>query len=433
MKLEKTFAFFLLIAALIFCVSCGGKGSKYDDLDDSDAVDNDSEKEDEDKPLPVTDEDGDDNGDTEADDSDTETDDSDTEADDSDTESDADEISDDTDDDTNEPRPDNDPNDEEPVSDGDNTIEPSDTDSISHKDDSEIICTGQTKCYNSIEEITCPPQPDEDFFGQDAQYAGKGYCFPKSWDSTNQQIVTDYNTGLVWQRKLPSTYEGCTGNSGALCLYSQAVNFCENLELENFNDWRLPTPEEFATIIDYGRTPAINTDIFSVPKSLVRNFWTQTASASGGKIWYVDFTKGSTELDDDNAKLVRCVRGNYQLSSADFEIENEGSEDEIVEDSVHNLHWKIIESEEGFKWKKSLEQCKDLGTGWRLPSINELASLLDYSLSQPASKFPLLPSDAFWSSTSYNESPDYAWRINSANGIIETGKKTKTAAVICVK
>ena len=425
MKLEKTFAFFLLIAALVFCVSCGGKGDKYDDLDDYDAVDNDSEKEDEDKPLPVTDEDSDDNGDTESDDSDTE----------SKVDDDNAEPQDDTDNDRDDTRPDNDPNDEEPVSDedADNTIEPSDTDSISHKEDSEIICTGQTKCYNSIEEITCPAQSDEDFFGQDAQYAAKGYCFSKSLDAANSQIVTDNNTGLVWQKKIPSTYEGCTGNSGALCLYSQAVNFCENLELENFSDWRLPTPEEFATIIDYGRTPAINTDIFSVPKSLVRNFWTQTASASGGKIWYVDFTKGSTELDDDNAKLVRCVRGNYQLAGADFEIENEGSEDEIVEDSVHNLYWKIIESEEGFKWKKSLEQCKELGTGWRLPSINELASLLDYSLSQPASKFPSLPSDAFWSSTSYNESPDYAWRINSLNGTIETGKKTKTAAVICVK
>lgn len=425
MKSEKFFSCFLLIAALLFCISCGGKGSKYDDLDDYDAVDNDSEKEDADKPVPVTDEDTDDNGDTEADDSDTE--------------SDADEISDDTDDDTDEPRPDDDQNDEEPVpdKDADNPIEPSDTDSISHKDDSEIICTGQTKCYNSIEEITCPTQPDEDFFGQDAQYADKGYCFQKSLDATDPQIVTDNNTGLVWQRKLPSTYEGCTGNSGALCLYSQAVNFCENLELENFNDWRLPTPEEFATIIDYGRTPAINTDIFSVPKSVVRDFWTQTASASGGKIWYIDFTKGSTELDSDNAKLVRCVRGNYQLPGADFEIENEGSEEEIVEDSAHNLYWTKAASAEALKWKKSIEYCQNLNydgnTGWRLPSINELASILNYSIAQPASKFPSLPSDAFWSSTSYNESPDYAWRINSSSGIIETGKKTKTASVICVK
>ena len=419
MKSEKTFAFFLLIAALIFCISCGGKGNKYDDLvDDYDTAGNDSEKEDV-ETVPVTDEDTDNNGDTEPDDSDTG--------------SDSDEISDDTDSDTNEPRPDNDPNDEEPVPDEDNTVEPSDTDSISNKEDSEILCTGQTKCYNSIEEITCPAQPDpdnEDFFGQDAQYAEKGYCLPQSLDSANEQIVTDYNTGLVWQRKLPATYEGCSGNGGALCLYSQAVSFCDNLELENFDDWRLPTPEELETIIDYGRTPAINTDVFTVPNPTSYNFWAQTGSAlQSSKKWYVNFTKGSVELDDNIAKLVRCVRGSNQLSDADF---NE-VDDEIVEDSARGLSWKIIESEEGFKWKKSLNQCKNLGSGWRLPSINELASLLDYSLYHPASDFPSLPLTSFWSSTSYNESPDYAWRINSSTGAIETGKKTKTASVICVK
>lgn len=425
MKSEKIFSFFLLLAALVFCISCGGKGSKYDDLDDYDAVDT----EDKDTPAPVTDEDTDENGDTEPDDSDSE----------SDVDEDTPEIPDEIND-NDKPRPDSDvdtDSDEEPVPDEDNPIEPSDTDSISHKDDPEIVCTGQTKCYDAIEEISCPTQPEENFFGQDAQYASKGYCFPKSLDSTNPQIVTDNNTGLVWQRKIPSTYEGCTGNNGALCLFSQAVNFCENLELENFNDWRLPTPEEFATIIDYGRTPAINKDIFSIPNSIVRDFWTQTAAASGSKIWYVDFTKGSTELDSDNAKLVRCVRGSNQLPGADFTIENEGNEEEIVEDSAHNLFWTKSASEEALKWKPAIDYCNNLNyngtTGWRLPSINELASILNYSLSQPASTFPSLPSDTFWSSTSYNESPDYAWRINSSNGTIETGKKTKTAAVICVK
>ncbi|MBO7126052.1 DUF1566 domain-containing protein [bacterium] len=417
MKSEKIFSFFLLLAALVFCISCGGKGGKYDDPDDFDAVDT----EDKDNPAPVTDEDTDDNGDTEPDDSDTEP----------DVDDDNPEIPDDTDDNDN-PRPDRDESDsdEEPVPDEDNPIEPSDTDSISHKEDSEIVCTGQTKCYNSSEEITCPSTSDEDFFGQDAQYASKGYCFPKSLDASNPQIITDNNTGLVWQRKIPATYEGCTGNDGAYCLYQQALNFCENLTLENFDDWRLPTPEEFATIIDYGRTPAINKEIFSIPNTLFRDFWTLTGL-------YVDFTKGSTESGDSSAKLVRCVRGDFQLPVADFTITNEGSDEEIVEDSAHNLYWTKIESEEALKWKKALNYCNKLNygdnSGWRLPSINELASILDYSASEPASKFPSLSSTSFWSSTSYNESPDYAWRINSSNGTIETGKKTKEASVICVK
>ena len=421
MKSEKIFSLFLLIAALVFCISCGGKGGKYDDLDDYDAVDNDSAEEDKDNHVPATDEDTDDNGDTEPDGSDTE----------SDADSDNPEIPDDTDD-NDKPRPDKDDpdSDEDPVSDEDDPVEPADNDSISHKDDPEIICTGQTKCYNSSSEITCPSTSDEDFFGQDAQYSAKGYCFPKSLDATNAQVVVDNNTGLVWQRKLPLTYEGCTGNDGAYCLYQQAVDFCEDLELENFDDWRLPTPDEIATIIDYGRTPAINSDKFSIPKSSFRDFWTMAGL-------YVDFTKGSIKSGDSSAKLVRCVRGQNQLPAAEFTIANEGNDEEIVEDSAHNLYWTKFESEEPLKWKKALEYCRNLNygetTGWRLPSINELASILSYSGSEPASNFPSLSSTSFWSSTSYNESPDYGWRINSSNGTIETGKKTKEASVICVK
>ena len=32
--------------------------------------------------------------------------------------------------------------------------------------------TGQTKCYDASKQIACP-QPGEDFYGQDAQYAGE--------------------------------------------------------------------------------------------------------------------------------------------------------------------------------------------------------------------------------------------------------------------
>ena len=38
--------------------------------------------------------------------------------------------------------------------------------------------TGQTKCYNNTEEIPCP-QPGEDFYGQDAQYAGPARSYTK--------------------------------------------------------------------------------------------------------------------------------------------------------------------------------------------------------------------------------------------------------------
>lgn len=71
--------------------------------------------------------------------------------------------------------------------------------------------TGQTKCYNNSEEITCP-QPGEDFHGQDAQYTINPHSYTKMGQNdvvlpdTDAQaegwIMTKDNvTGLIWEVK----------------------------------------------------------------------------------------------------------------------------------------------------------------------------------------------------------------------------------------
>jgi len=63
--------------------------------------------------------------------------------------------------------------------------------------DCPIPDTGQTKCYDNTQEITCP-QPGEDFYGQDAQYP----CNPQSYTSLAGGIMVQDNvTGLVWEVK----------------------------------------------------------------------------------------------------------------------------------------------------------------------------------------------------------------------------------------
>ena len=68
--------------------------------------------------------------------------------------------------------------------------------------------TGQTKCYNKTDVITCP-SPGQPFYGQDANYTinpmsytkldGSGNALPDS--APSWVMVRDNVTGLIWEMK----------------------------------------------------------------------------------------------------------------------------------------------------------------------------------------------------------------------------------------
>ena len=89
-------------------------------------------------------------------------------------------------------------------------------------------------------------------------------------------------------------------------------------------------------------------------------------------------------------------------------------------------------------WYEAMIQCRDVGIGgrkgWRLPTVEELASLLD----PQQSGFPYLPSGhpfenvqqaPYWTATTYYSFTDivgyYAYYVNmSSGGVAEGGKDT---------
>ena len=436
MKLKKALFFTLLFTAFIFCTSCGGKSSKYD-IDDDIIGDDDTTD---------TEEPGNDDGETPADttddDGDTVPDDTDSEPTDSDTPEEPTDGDNDPVDDGDSGTPDEDHDsdaDTNPTVDDDtdtDTEDPGEEEPIPEKDDPSLICTGQNECFNDSNVMeSCPASSKSEFFGQDAQYAEKGYCLLKSF-TASADIVTDNIFGLIWQRNLPSTYPGCTGSSGAACSYQQALDYCNNLTYAGFSDWRLPAPEEFATIIDFGKTnPATNADIFPIPGTNQKIFWTRTASVyTSGKSWSVDFTKGETREENasSNYFYARCVRGGEDLNAPDFNT----LDDSTVEDTQYNFFW-TKPTTETMTWTAALAYCKKLEyageTDWRLPNINELVTLLDHSTARPASEFPGMSLNYFWSSTSYDGYAYNAWIINSSDGTVKAIDKTLEAKVLCVR
>ena len=96
-----------------------------------------------------------------------------------------------------------------------------------------VVDTGQTKCYDNSQEITCP-QPGEPFYGQDAQYQDAQYAGNQpSYVDNGDGTITDLNTGLMWQQ-----------TPGDKLTWNEAVTGADTFSLAGYDDWRLPTIKE---------------------------------------------------------------------------------------------------------------------------------------------------------------------------------------------
>jgi len=290
------------------------------------------------------------------------------------------------------------------------------------------ICTGQNRCYDSSSSMICPAK-GEDFFGQDVQYAALGFCAPQSFivqTISDQNVVLDNNTGLMWQQTIPTnTYK-----------WAEAVSYCNDLSYAGYSDWRLPTPQELLTIVDNSRyNPAIDTNYF--PDTQSYYFWSSSTYVGDTDIaWRVGFGYGDVYgYDKTSSYYVRCVRGE-SLPSSTFETTTVNG-DVVVTDTKTGLVWQKT-YETGKNWQAALDYCENLTyagyTDWRLPDKNELASLVNYEKYNPASDFPDMPSDWFWSSSSGVSYTYIAWLVYFiSGGYVNYGNKTDYYYVRCVR
>lgn len=292
------------------------------------------------------------------------------------------------------------------------------------------ICTGQIKCYNGTAETTCPSS-GEAYYGQDAQYAAMDYCSTRSFtiSGTNpQEIVTDNNIGLQWQRTIStSTYT-----------WADAGPYCDGLNYGFEVDWRLPTYSELGTLIDYGRHDlAMDSTYFPSTPSMNYFFWSSSDSLYSTECaWEVRFADGTTKdiSTKTNTFYARCVRG-AALTASNF-TESTVSGKVIVTDSVTRLIW-TKEYSSVVTWVNALSYCETLDYGgyayWRLPNVNELKTLVNITKSDPASDFPSMPSISFWSSSSYVNNANYAWAVNFDYGVVSMSGKSFSVVAKCVR
>lgn len=127
---------------------------------------------------------------------------------------------------------------------------------------------------------------------------GHGQADPNHYD-IQTDAVSDRRTRLLWQRLVP----------GDKFSWVAAGQYCAGLDLAGHDDWRLPSVQEFQTIVDEGRSnPAADEAVF--PDTPSEGFWSGTGWAGTPMFaWHVDFDRGSAAYDTGTMSYwVRCVR-----------------------------------------------------------------------------------------------------------------------------
>jgi len=305
--------------------------------------------------------------------------------------------------------------------------------------------TGQTKCYDSAgTEILCAGT------GQDGEIqAGVSWPEPRFTDN-GDGTMTDNLTGLMWTKdaNLPN---------GTMDWY-QALDYCNNLTLAGYSDWRLPNMNELESLTNANEAVSftwLNAQGFANVQHFY--YWSSTTcvSSPGDASLVYMFDGGMVNSNKyNNYYYVWPVRGGedasyptpiwktgqktsyYNGDDGDLErgiawpvprFTDHGIE--TVTDNLTGLMWtKNANLPNGTRtWQGALDYVASLNTShylgytdWRLPNRKELFSLIDYSRYNPPlpvdHPFASVQTNYYWSSTTYVLTPDYACFVGMWSG-----------------
>jgi hypothetical protein len=342
--------------------------------------------------------------------------------------------------------------------------------SLSFADTINLPKTGQTICYDRAGiEIPCAGT------GQDGEIQA-GVAWPSPRFTVSGDVVTDNLTGLMWASK---------GNLTSDKTWQEALDYCNNLNLGGYSDWRLPNVNELESLVNVATE--LHTAIWLETQGFTTvqtdYYWSSTTSTYAhytDNAWKVDMYFGLVSYCcyKSNYHCVLPVRGGqcgsfdnsvtclpktgqtkcYNASGAEITCSGTGQDGEIqagvawpsprfidygngtVTDNLTGLMWtKNANLPNGdVTWQQALDYVKGMNNGtyenfgytdWCLPNQKELHSLTDYSLDDSA-----LPSGHpftnvaswYWSSTTDTDATDEAWYVNMYRGSVGYSDKDTT-------
>ena len=290
--------------------------------------------------------------------------------------------------------------------------------------------------------------------GEDSDYQRNPMSFTISDDD---KIIIDNNTGLMWERHLnwkwektvppkgewrPQDVFGYKDGEPKRRPYHEGVQYCKQLRLGGYDDWRMANMKEGQTIAHYAAArPAIHMKYFKdvhagLPKYGDRGKGGMWAGPIGpdhnNSGWHLGFIDGHfMGYPRGGYKTTRCVRadnnGGYFLPEL---VENG---DGTVSETVAKLMWVQKVESEMLDWEESLQYCEDLNYAghkdWKLPSNKEITSIVDLRKQKPALDVSIFPDTDYkayyWSRTP--ETRDAARNLMSETTVQPEDKEINNA------
>ena len=302
--------------------------------------------------------------------------------------------------------------------------------------------SGQEKCYDADgNELNPCPLPGSDFYGQDGCYSINQPSYTKLDGNGNQleesasswSTVRDNVTGLIWHKGNTQSYTwydpsdpydvGTSENGTDTQDYIDLLN---SVHVGGFSDWRLPNVWELASIVDYGRDMPVVDPVY-FPQIVYGSYWTAVTAASlsysldaTSSAWTINFMDGTNSQTGKNGTTqAMAVRGTPLTS---IFVDNN---DSTITDATMGLMWQKVPAGSTTNWEVALETCENLElagySDWRLPTVKELTSLVDYTQDNPAINtdfFPDTPTSKFWTSTTLHSDPDKVYTVDFQTGFI---------------
>ena len=317
-----------------------------------------------------------------------------------------------------------------------------------------ILQTGQRSCFDETgTTIPCTGS------GQDGEFR-LGIPWPTPRFTISDQTVLDRLTGLTWTKD--------ANPGGFPCSWVESLSRIRQFNQENwcgFSDWRLPNRRELRSLMDYQtQKPALPTG-HPFDNIFIHWYWTSTTAAihpeyawyihlEGARMFYGKKSQealfwpvrgtGNTSLAATGQLTCFDTVGNSVEASGtgqDGELRKGSAwpeprftvQNEIVQDNLTGLFWlqRADLCGQPVSWQQALDKVCTLNKSkqqnhWRLPTINELESLVDASRHTPAlpQSHPFTSlQEGYWSSTTSYFETDWAWVLYMIKGACGVGYK----------